>query len=399
MAAHTVRHRFQLVDHHHKLDALCRLLESETFDGMLVFVRTRSATAELAQTLAARGHSSAPLSGEMAQRARERTVEQFKEGKLDILVATDVAARGLDVDRISHVINFDAPQDAEAYVHRTGRTGRAGRTGEAILLLTRRERGMLRVIERATSTPLEPLTLPSTDEINERRTARFKERVLEAAASEQAPFFTQIIAELVEESGKSPLVLGGALAALAQGDQPLHLEQHPAERSWGNPSRGEDEIRHRSVTTEERPRQDRGANDSPPPGHGRERFCIQVGRIHGVKPANIVGAIASEAELEGRNIGRIEIHECYSTVDLPANMPPEIFRHLQGIKICSQLARISRVPADHDHSAGTDTGSDRSRSERRGRPNGKAPGDFSRKPRKPHRKGRSKQAARAPDSH
>ena len=180
--ATTIRQRYLLISHWHKLDALTRMLEIEPVEGMLIFVRTKTATVDLCEKLEARGHAAAALNGDMAQPLRERTVGRFKEGKLDFLVATDVAARGLDVDRISHVLNYDIPHDPEAYIHRIGRTGRAGRAGEAILFVTPREKRMFHAIERTIGESIEVMTTPSTDEVNRRRIERFKDRITEARA-------------------------------------------------------------------------------------------------------------------------------------------------------------------------------------------------------------------------
>ncbi|MEL6780413.1 MAG: DEAD/DEAH box helicase, partial [Cyanobacteria bacterium J06597_16] len=235
--ADTIRQRFWSVSGYHKLDALTRILEVEAFDGMIVFVRTKMATVELSEKLEARGYNTAPLSGDVPQNQRERTVERLKKGKLDILVATDVAARGLDVERISHVINYDMPYDPEAYVHRIGRTGRAGRKGEAILFVTPREKRLLNSLERSTKQKIERMEMPSTEVVNDQRIARFKQRITDTLAEEDSEFFVRILEQYEQEHNVPALEIAGALAKLLQGDEPLLLEERAM------PQRGRDRDR------------------------------------------------------------------------------------------------------------------------------------------------------------
>jgi ATP-dependent RNA helicase DeaD len=247
--AANIRQRYWLVSGMHKLDALTRILEVEKFDGMLVFVRTKQDTAELADRLEARGYSAVALSGDVPQAQRERIVGQLKSGRVDIVVATDVAARGLDVDRISHVINFDVPYDAESYVHRIGRTGRAGRSGEAILFIAPRERNMLHVIERATRQPVEAMALPSLDEVNARRLTKFKERIAKAMTDAQVPALRKAIEEFAHESGADLLTIASALATLAESGAPLvdtRRNSEPSERSFDDRPRRDQRPRHGS---------------------------------------------------------------------------------------------------------------------------------------------------------
>jgi len=351
--ADLIRQRYQVVSGPRKLEALTRILEVEEFDGMLVFVRTRQSTAVLAEKLEARGYAAAPLSGDIPQIQRERTIDRLKKGKLDIVVATDVAARGLDVERISHVINFDVPTDTEAYVHRIGRTGRAGRVGDAILFVSPREKRMLRSIERVTRRDLEPMKLPSTADVNRTRVARFKRRIVEAMADPQLDFFSGVVREVLAENEEAtPEQVAAALARMAQGEQPLLLEerrQEPEEgfgRDFGRPER--------KFGRQTGPR-DRPGQRGPRPGrgptnqateHGMVRYRVEVGNDHGVRPGSIVGAIANEAGVEGRYIGRIEIYDDFSTVDLPAGMPEDIFRALGRARVCQRMLRISPVRAD-----------------------------------------------------
>ncbi len=325
-AAEVIRQRYQIVGGRQKLDALTRLLEVETFDGMIVFVRTKVETVELSEKLEARGHASAPLNGDIPQKLREQTVERLKSGTLDLLVATDVAARGLDVERLSHVINYDMPIDTSAYVHRIGRTGRAGRKGEAILFVTPREKRMLWQIEKVTNARLEKLRLPTTDEVNAQRIARFKARITETLADERVEFFSELMAEYLEEADASPQMVCAALAVMAQGDQPLLLPERPE--------------------SDERPEHDRPGGGprwkKSGPEPGMEIYRLEVGHKHGVEPGHIVGAITNEAGVTGGHIGRIKIFEYFSTIGLREGMPPEVFRLLQKTRVCGRELRLSK---------------------------------------------------------
>src|SRR5580698_6579655 len=339
--ATNIRQRYWMVSGMHKLDALTRILEAESFDGMLVFTRTKQSTVELAEKLEARGFAAAPLNGDIPQPQRERTVARLKAGQIDIVVATDVAARGLDVERIGHVVNYDVPYDTESYVHRIGRTGRAGRKGEAILFIAPRERNMLRAIERATRQVIEPMNLPSVDAVNTLRIAKFKQRIAESIAKGDGNLYRPVLEQLETESGMALIDIAAALASLSQGSTPLLLAQkaeRPAaqeraatqERPAGRePSRARDSHR------EERPRKSGPAQ--------METFRIEVGSVHGIKPGNIVGAIANEADIEGVHIGRVDIREDHSYVDLPEGMPKEIFKQLQKVRVAGRELRISRV--------------------------------------------------------
>ncbi|MGL5040898.1 MAG: DEAD/DEAH box helicase, partial [Aeromonas sp.] len=222
--APTIRQRYWQVTGLHKLDAMTRLLEVEPYEAVLVFVRTKNAAEELAGKLAARGHACEALHGDIPQKLRERTVDKLRQGQLDILIATDVVARGLDVERITHVVNYDIPYDTESYVHRIGRTGRAGRKGEAILFVAPRERRMLRAIEQATRQAIEPMKMPSTEDINQHRMTKFKERIRATMMGEELEIYHNLVNELIEEDSVDPLELAAALAKLVQGDQPLLLD-------------------------------------------------------------------------------------------------------------------------------------------------------------------------------
>ena len=331
--AETIRQRYWLVSGLHKLDALTRILEVEPFDALLLFVRTRTTTTELAERLEARGYAAAALNGDMAQKSREQIVERLKQGSLDILVATDVAARGLDVERISHVVNYDIPYDTEAYIHRIGRTGRAGRQGDAILFVAPRERRMLHTIERATRQKIEPLELPSTEMVNNKRIADFKQGISDTLAAGELDFMQGLLEQYQQEHDVPALEIAAALAKISIGDRQLLLK--PEKRK---PARSK---------TDPKKRKERGksrqAKPQASPARGMERFRIEVGYQHDVKPGNIVGAIANEAGLDARHIGHIDIHTEFSLVDLPTGMPKEVFQGLRKAWVCGQRLNISRL--------------------------------------------------------
>lgn len=334
--AETIHQRYWQVGGVNKLDALTRILEAETFDAIIIFVRTKTATVELAEKLEARGYSSAALNGDISQNLRERTIDRLKKGQIDILIATDVAARGLDVERISHVINYDIPYDTEAYVHRIGRTGRAGRSGDAILFVARREQRMLRAIERATGKPIEEMNLPSTADINEQRVQKFKENIAEVVEKQDLEFFKKLISDLTGETEVSALDIAAALAHISQGDRPFFLEDRPERK---RPSRDRDSS-------------DRGEQRERGPRRERERdpnmntYRIDVGRNDGVSPGNIVGAIANEGDIDSKHIGHIKLYDSFSTVDLPKGMPKETFEQLRKAWVCSKPMKLALVKDD-----------------------------------------------------
>ncbi|MEO7497553.1 MAG: DEAD/DEAH box helicase [Massilia sp.] len=358
--ADNIRQRYWMVSGMQKLEALTRILEAEPFDGMIIFARTKLGTEELASKLQARGFAATAINGDMQQTQRERTIEQLKNGKIDILVATDVAARGLDVERISHVINYDVPSDPESYTHRIGRTGRAGRSGEAILFITPREQGLLKAIERATRQPVSPLTLPTVKAVNDVRIAKFKDQITEAIGAGGLDVFRSLIEEYEREQNVPAVEIAAALAKLARGDIPLLLEK-PNRDAKSAPSWQEDKPA-RAPRSDAPFRPDRG--DAPafkkdrvarPAEAGMGTFRIEVGHAHGVKPGNIVGAIANEANIESKYIGRIEIYDDYSTLDLPADMPPDLIDHLKTVWVAGQQLNITRdgeAPAAKKGAAG-----------------------------------------------
>ncbi|MBX2886733.1 MAG: DEAD/DEAH box helicase [Granulosicoccus sp.] len=357
--ASTIKQRYWPVSGRNKLDTLTRILEAEPFEAMIVFVRTKQATAEIAEKLEARGYAAAALNGDIAQNQRERTVNQLKAGKLDILVATDVAARGLDVERISHVINYDVPHDTESYVHRIGRTGRAGREGDAILFIAPREKRLLHTIEKATKQKIEQMSLPSNDLINQRRIARFKDRITDTLQSEDLALFSKLIEEYQSEQDVELIKVAAALAQLLQGDAPFLLDKKQAlapepDRDSRSDSRSRDRDRERKPRERrergERKEQRSSRKDSGDLGKGVEkgfeRFRIEVGHDHEVRPGNIVGAIANEADLDSEHIGRINIFDEYSTVDLPEGMPKVIFKKLKTVWVSGRQLKIARYAAD-----------------------------------------------------
>ncbi|MCQ3828311.1 DEAD/DEAH box helicase [Microbulbifer elongatus] len=351
--ADTIRQRYWPVGGLHKMDALTRILEAEPVDGTIIFVRTKNATVEIADKLAARGFASAALNGDMAQNLREQVIDKLKKGRLDIVVATDVAARGLDVKRISHVINYDIPYDTEAYIHRIGRTGRAGREGDAILFVAPRERRMLRVIEKATKKPIERLELPTAKAVNASRMEKFRQRISDTLEgdSDLAPF-RDLVEQFLADNEVDPLNVAAALAAMAQGDQPLLLdEREPKQRDFNDRDdrRGDRDDRKRNKR--ERKPFDKEKHVGPP-DEGKERFRIEVGREHGVRPGSVVGAIANEVDLDSSYIGRIEIYPDYTTVDLPEGMPKEIFQHLKKVRVNGRPMNISKFAEQGGSSKG-----------------------------------------------
>ena len=417
-----VRQRCLIVSSPHaKLDALTRILEVESFEGMIIFTRTKIATEELAEKLSARGYSAAALNGDIQQQQRERTVNKLKDGSIDIVVATDVAARGLDVERVSHVINYDVPSDPESYVHRIGRTGRAGREGDAILFISPRERGLLKMIERTTRKHIESMSLPSDSAINAKRTAKFQQQVADtlkqtAKLGPMRELVTQLEQALGREQEVSLHEIAAALALMAQGGKSLLLSGdsapaqtvrahsfdrspsfgHGSERSarpdsFKKPAYRKDD----SSSSGERPSfkppfagsgavTGAGADERPsfrPPApaitrdegvaarpfrerpafterdeaprvkrpvksdEGMETFRIEVGHDHGVLPKNIVGAIANEADIDSKFMGRIDIRDDHSLIDLPEGMPKEVFEKLKKVWVAGQRLNISRAAA------------------------------------------------------
>jgi len=331
----TIRQRYWMVSGRHKLDALTRILEAETFDGIIIFVRTKTATTELAEKLQARGYSAAALNGDIQQSQREQIVNKLKKGHIDILIGTDVVARGLDVERISHVINYDVPHDTESYVHRIGRTGRAGRSGDAILFVAPREKRMLYSIEKATRQKVELYVMPSTEDINDKRIADFKQKITNTLEAEGLELFTKIVEQYEEEHNIPAQEIAAALAKMVQGAEPFLLKDMPKVRA------GRDEPR-----DVRRERGEGSVYHDKPLAKGFERFRLSVGSNLDVRPANIVGAIANEAGIDSEFINNIVVRDDHSIVDLPEGMPDSIFKTLKKTRIAGQQIEIEKIDAE-----------------------------------------------------
>ena len=353
----SITQKFWMVRDADKSDAMVRICETSDMNAMIVFVRTKQATEEVAEHMRTNGFKAEALNGDVAQAQRERTVDRLKKGQIDILVATDVAARGLDVERITHVVNYDIPYDAESYVHRIGRTGRAGRTGEAILFVRPRERRMLTTIERVTKNKINEMQLPSADDVNAKRRERFKARIVENMEGQDIEIFKSIITEIMAENPEMVMSdVAAAIAQLGQGKKRLFMREGERikrprqERSDRGERGGRNDRGDRGGR--ERGRGDRGdraprsgadkvmdPNAMPLKGHPdiqMQRYKLAVGYNDGVKPGNIVGAIANEANIESKFIGHIEIFDGFATVDLPDNMPKETVDHLKKTRVCGR---------------------------------------------------------------
>jgi ATP-dependent RNA helicase DeaD len=373
--ADTIRQRFVVVGNHQKEAALGRILEAEPIDGVIVFVKMRSTTEPLADFLSQRGLKAAALNGDIAQAQRERIIENLKSGKLDVIVATDVAARGLDVQRISHVINYDLPGDNESYVHRIGRTGRAGRSGEAILFVHPKAQRMLKSLEYATRQKIELMELPTNRAINKMRVAQFHGKITENMTHPMAESMGSLIEQYRRENPETPVEqIMAALAVMSTGGQSLLLREEFRQETFFE-SRGRRDERGgdrgpRFGDRDQRDRDarfdDRGARDRGPRNDGgfrdrddrpraprrddanKETFRIEVGHVHQVKPGNIVGAIANEAGIDSAQIGRIEIFDDFSTVDLPQGMPSETFFALKKVWVSGRQLQISKAEMNRD---------------------------------------------------
>lgn len=361
VTAANTRQRWLSVSQGQKLDALTRILEVETGDGMIIFVRTKQATEELAEKLRARGYNAAAINGDLAQQQRERTINQLKSGKLDLLVATDVAARGLDVDRISHVVNYDIAHDAEAYVHRIGRTGRAGRTGEAILFVTPRERRLLSSIEKTTRQPLLEMPLPSVEDVNAQRAARFAETITASLGSSQFHQFRGLIEEYHRENEVEMNDIAAALAVMSQEDKEFFLSPEDPKREKARAA----ERNSNRETRDNGPRERRSSE-------GFATYRILVGKRHKVGPGSIVGAIANEGGLRRADFGNISIRGDHSLVELPEDLPQSVFDKLKATRISGQLIHLT-----------LDDGPPAERRERSSRKSDSKPATYANKDRKP----------------
>lgn len=365
MTADAIRQRYVETAAREKIETLSRILASENTDGVIVFVRTRSATIEVAEKLTDAGYSAAPLNGDMPQSLRERTVDNFRRERLAVLVATDVAARGLDVDRVSHVINFDFPNDSEVYVHRIGRTGRAGRSGEAILFVGHREKGQLRRLEGATRQRIERMNQPSIESINEKRLENFKQQILDAASDKNLASFAELVDDVAKDNALDMRHIAAALAKLLHGDNPLLISATSrVEQREQYETSARDKLRAlQSAPKESAMRSDKGRPVTRRDGKGEGKdkgdfkkrartdtpntsmrtYRIEVGRAHDVEVGNIVGAIANESGISSAKIGRIDLHDMHSTVDLPDGLDENFFRSLDGVRIAGQHLRIAPV--------------------------------------------------------
>lgn len=367
--ATTITQKYLRLSGHQKLDGLTRILEMQAFDAMLIFVRTKSATVELAEKLSARGYACEALNGDISQQLRERTIDKLKGGKIDILIATDVVARGLDVERISHVVNYDIPYDTESYIHRIGRTGRAGREGEAILFVSPREQRMLKAIERATRQKIEAMQLPSTDDINEKRVQRFVDRITQTIDSQDLDFYKNLLTEYQQEHDADPLMVAAALAHLLQGETPLLMKEEPRPPRRERNSDSNDRRQPKGMSSKAKPLKDNPEVDMA-------RYMIRVGYEHGVAPKNIVGAIANEAGLDANFIGTIDIFDDCATVDLPAGMPKSVMQQLSKAVVCGQRLNLRKLSGDENCKGG--------RAPKKGRR--KPSGNRNKPPRKPKNK-------------
>ena len=352
--ARTIRQRYWQVQGLNKLDALTRILEVEKFDGIIIFVRTKVSTEELATKLNARGFSAAALNGDIPQAAREKTVDRLKAGGIDILVATDVVARGLDVERISHVINFDVPYDTEAYVHRIGRTGRAGRSGDAILFIAPREKRMLRAIEKTSGQSIELMSIPSVTDVNAKRVDQFKQSILDCLEATDLSAYQDMIETLVEEKQADPIAIAAALAHISQGGRPLLLDpkadarmrkaEAAQERKNERPGRPELKDRDRSRS---RTKSDIRTGPIRPlkqhPDVTLVRYRMDVGYEDNATPGQIVAAIANAADISSEYIGQIELYDKVSTVDLPEGMPKALFKVLEKTRVANKAIQLRPV--------------------------------------------------------
>ena len=365
MTAATIRQRYWRVYGASKLDALTRILELEDHDAMLIFVNTKNMTLELSDQLQQRGFACEALNGDIPQNGRERIVERLKLGRLDILVATDVVARGLDVQRISHVVNYDAPRDNESYIHRIGRTGRAGREGDAILFVSRRETRLLKSIERTTKQPITEMEIPSIKKINELRVSRYKKTILSTIekiqSSKDYTVFTKMINELQEEESADAVDIAAALAHMSNNNKSFllnesefkHLkDKRPFKDDYDDRGGRSNSRKDRGERKKKTPMGSKATPLKGMPDVQMKRFRVEVGYDHGVKPGNIVGAIANEAGLDSKMIGQIEIYDGYSVVDLPDGMPKDVFQDLQKAWVCQQQLKITAFSGGSDSGRG-----------------------------------------------
>ena len=329
-----IRQRFIKVRQHEKREMLTRLLEIEKFEAMLIFARTKNATMEIAEKLQGKGYPAEPLNGDMPQNLREKTVDRLKRGKISVLVATDVAARGLDVDRISHVLNYDAPFDLESYTHRIGRTGRAGREGDAIIFITNKEMRMLNAIERTLKVPCDQYVFPTLEEMNERKEEEFFTKI-EQGMKGDLDDYRKALQRYLEESGKDTLEVAAALAFLEAGKKALRYENMPTS-STRKPRREDRQDRDQPNRRDSSRRGDRSERDD-----NLQSYRLEVGEYHGAQKGDIVGAIANEVGLDPQNMGKIRMFKDHTFIDLPKDMPKEIFDALKTVWVQGHQMNIS----------------------------------------------------------
>ncbi|GAA4812642.1 DEAD/DEAH box helicase [Tomitella cavernea] len=362
--ARNITQQWVSVSNQRKLDALTRILEVEDFDAMIIFVRTKQATEDLAEKLRARGLAAAAINGDIVQAQRERTIGQLKDGRIDILVATDVAARGLDVDRISHVVNYDIPHDTEAYVHRIGRTGRAGRAGQALLFVSPRETRLLKAIERATRQPLQEMSLPTVDDVNAQRVSKFADSITASLEAPMVELFRQLIEEYQREHDVPMVDIAAALATQSRDGESFLLAPEPERRDHGKGRKND----------RDRGDRDRGGRDRSRGRNGTEfsTYKIQVGRRHGVQPGAIVGALANEGGLGRADFGHISIRGEYSLVELPAGLSRETFAALRHTRVCGELIDLKPDSGPPSGRPGPNAGKGRGSGHRKG---GRGPRD------------------------
>ena len=333
--AENISQRYIQVAGPRKMDALTRVLEVEPFEAMIVFVRTKQATEEVAERLRARGFSAAAINGDVPQAVRERTIASLRDGGLDILVATDVAARGLDVERVSHVLNYDIPHDTESYVHRIGRTGRAGRTGAALLFVSPRERHLLKAIEKATRQKLTEAQLPTVEDVNAQRVARFRDTITEALSAPGIEVFRRIIEDYERDNNVPMADIAAALATASRDGEEFLMAPEPPEPR----------VRQSAERDHGHDRGDRRASKQP--GKGLATYRIDVGKRHKVGPGHIVGAIANEGGLHRSDFGHITIRPDFSLVELPAKLAAKTIKALEHTRISGVLINLrpDRGPA------------------------------------------------------
>ncbi|MEZ6097211.1 MAG: DEAD/DEAH box helicase [Pirellulaceae bacterium] len=395
LTAESVVQRCIVTPEGRKLETLSRILETENTDGVIVFTKTKQATLEVSEHLLKLGFSTTALNGDLPQHQRQRSVDQLKAGMLDILVATDVAARGLDVQRISHVINFDLPQDSEAYVHRIGRTGRAGRKGTAILFLTPKQKGRLRQIERITQQRIEMMDSPTIGDVNRARVSKFQERISDAVGTQDLSFFQNMLNETAEGLGQPVDIVAAAAVWVAQGNRPfLKVEtKERVERSFSSERGERDRDDSRGGRKNGRRRDDkrrdqdrdfeprrRGGRSSEGPKPGMQRFRIEVGRSDGVRPGNIVGAIANETGIAGEDINNISIGDRYTTLDLPEGLPNDLLGIMKKTWVSGKQLQISLATNEDQVRSFRPRSNDRKNKKfgKKGKPNHKGKRTFSR---------------------